>query len=116
MYSFSSAEVCGLVLNHLKDKHDLDLKPCEEIVVQKLKQLNQIPGAKSQEKFFHCLFMCYQQYSEIVLHFGKNYFIYKLAEFTNRDTLEKAMIMMEGKFLNFWKTATNLIWYTQNSI
>ena len=94
-----SAEVCGLVLNHLKDKHDPDLKSCEEIVIQKLKQLNQIPGAKSHEKFFHCLYMCYQQYSDIVLHFGKNYFVYKLAEFENRDTLEKAMIMMEGKLL-----------------
>lgn len=73
----ATAEVMGLYLDHLERHAREDFVLALDIFSKQLRQLNGTPGARSQEKFMHCLYLCHTAYPKISSHFA-SIFVYSL--------------------------------------
>jgi len=89
----ATAEVLGLCLKYFVNQdHQIVLL---NIVRDQLQKLKKLAGARSQEKFMHCLYMVFQHFPDIVQQFAST-FVYDMAHVPKGVCLKQAVEMLQG--------------------
>ena len=91
----ATAEVMGLYLDYLERYAREDLALALDIFSKQFRQLNGTPGARSQEKFMHCLYLCHTAYPKISTHFAP-IFVYSLQKIKQPLLRSQGVEMLRG--------------------